>query len=511
MFSIRISRTSAVRAAAAVAVTAMVSSTVGCGGSTPAATRSPTAEPGAQSAGDPLFAYLGNGGYDVGSYDVRYDYRSGRTKMNASVRIEAVATQALSSFSLDAAVERIDAVTVAGRRAAFRVSGEKLLVTPEQVLPQGRSFRVEVSFRVDRSANPQSPAFPPGEEPHRTAWVGKDDGFAVLGQPDRAHMFFPSNDHPSAKAKVTFRITVPRGLQAVANGTLRSREEKAGRVTYTFTTRDPIPTHVVQAAVGRFTLIKGTGPGGMPLRSYVATGQAAKTRRLVDGIPAQMAWLEKHLGPYPFETYGVLGVPGDYNGVALETATISTHAVQSLTGTDPEGRVTKEAMQDDAITMMHELAHQYFGDAVAVRDWNQMWISEGHAEFYQVLYAVEKGYRDLDDPGRGLRARYEFDGEKRVESGPPGNMKHARDVLVGTNTAGLLMLFGLRELVGEATFQRIEKSFFSEFKGRSAGTEDYIKVANRVSGKDLTGYINSWIYDTTTPRMPGHPDWKPTR
>ncbi|WP_405147129.1 M1 family metallopeptidase [Sphaerisporangium sp. NBC_01403] len=497
-------------ALAALSMTMILAAATGCG-STAAAAPSGAAKPGAQTAKDPLFAYLGNGGYDVGSYDVRYDYRSGTTKMDGSVKITATATQALSAFSLDAGMEKITKVAVAGHPAGFRVAGEKLLITPEQILPKGRPFQVDVSFRVDRGANPQSPAFPKDEEPHRTAWVEKKDGFAVMGQPDRAHLYFPSNDHPSDKAKLTFRITTPKGLQAVANGTLRSVKEKAGRVTYTFSTRDPIPTHVVQAAVGRFTLIKDKGPRDLPLRSYVATGQATKTRKLVSGIPDQMAWLEKQLGPYPFETYGVLGVPGDYNGVALEAATISTYAVESLTGTDLKGRVTKEDMQNDAITMMHELAHQYFGDAVSVRDWNQMWISEGHAEFYQLLYAVEMGYRDLDDPDRGLRARYMFDGDKRVESGPPGKMMHARDVLVGTNTAGLLMLFGLREIVGEDTFRKIEKTFFNEFSGRSASTQDYINVANRVSGKDLTGYINSWIYDAKTPPMPGHPDWKPNQ
>ncbi|WP_440102434.1 M1 family metallopeptidase [Streptosporangium sp. H16] len=494
---------------ALAAVTASAMALTGCGGASAPAGPPEPAKPGARSAGDPLFAYLGNGGYDVGSYDVSYDYRSGTTKMDASVRIRATATHALSGFSLDAAVEKITKVAVEGHPAGFRVAGEKLLITPGRVLPRGRPFRVDVSYRVDRAANPQSPAFPKDEKPHRTAWVDKKDGFAVMGQPDRAHLYFPGNDHPGDKAKVTFRITTPKGLQAVANGTLRSRTEKAGRVTHVFTTRDPIPTHVVQAAVGRFTLIEGTGPHGLPLRSYVATAQAARTRALVDGIADQMTWMEKQVGPFPFETYGVLGVPGGYNGVALESATISTYAVESLTGTDRQGRVTTQDTQDDAITMVHELAHQYFGDAVAVRDWNQMWISEGHAEFYQLLYAAEKGWRDLDDPSRGLRARYDFDGDKRVESGPPGKMMHARDVLVGTNTAGLLMLFGLREMVGQDTFQRIEKTFFAEFRGRSADTRDYIEVANRVSGEDLTGYVNGWIYNAQTPPMPGHPDWKP--
>nr|WP_203950358.1 hypothetical protein [Microbispora rosea] len=83
-------------------------------------------------------------------------------------------------------------------------------------------------------------------------------------------------------------------------------------------------------------------------------------------------------------------------------------------------------------------------------------------------------------------------------------------MLTGGNNGGLLMLAGLRRLVGDSVFKKIEQTFYDRYRGRSATTRDYIDVANRVSGRDLTSYIEGWLYGAKVPPMPGHPDWTRT-
>lgn len=453
-----------------------------------AAAESDGAKPGARSIGDRLFPYVGNGGYDVQSYDVGYDYRPGTPKMTASVRVDAVAEQALSEFSLDAADMKIKTVTVNGKPAGFRTQGEKLIIKPESTLPDGKAFRVKIAYVADRSAAPPSPAIP-GQERSISGWYdfkekGKE-GFALLGQPDRGHLFFPMNDHPSDKARVVFRITVPKHLTAVANGTLRHTTSKGDRTTYVYSTRDPIPTHVVQAAVGPYTEITGTGPGGLPLRSYVPASEAKEIRPQVAQIGGQLAWLQKKIGSsYPYETYGALVPQGPY-GAALETATLSTYGQLHEPGDGP--------------VMVHEMAHQYFGNAVSPKRWDDMWISEGHASYYGFRYQDEKKIEPLKE---SMERVYEFDQEKRAEAGPAGRLKDPGEVLGATNAAGVVMLYGLNHAIGDATFQKIENAFFEEFRHKNASTQDYIDVVNQVSGKDFTDYINSWIYGKKTPPMP---------
>ncbi|MEV6130833.1 M1 family metallopeptidase [Streptomyces violaceusniger] len=455
------------------------------------------ASPGARSAGDRLLPYLGNGGYDVRSYDVGYTYRPGTTLMESSVRIRATATQALSRFSLDAAVDEIKTVTVQGEPARFAVdkAGEKVDITPRQALGKGRSFDVNIAYRVDRSDNRARPGDPTSPAPRLTPWVNKKDGFVVFGQPDRAHLFFPANDYPTDKARFTFRVTAPKDLQAVGIGTLRSRTTAGDDATTVFSTADEISTQVVQVGVGHYKEIRGRGPHGLPLRSYLDTDASEAAKPLVDRIPDQLSWFEKELGrPFPLETYGVLGVPEGYLGVAFESAALSTFAVENLQG-------PAEQLEP---TMVHEMVHQYFGDALAVSNWDTNWISEGHADYYQLLYTVHRGWRDLDTV---LKARYEFDPEARAASGPPNRPKEAIDALVGGNNAGVLMLAGLRHQVGDAVFKKIERTFFDRYRGGNADTRDYIAVANEISGRDFTAYINGWLYEEKTPPMAGHPDW----
>ena len=80
-------------------------------------------------------------------------------------------------------------------------------------------------------------------------------------------------------------------------------------------------------------------------------------------------------------------------------------------------------------------------------------------------------------------------------------------MLFDTDNPGVLMPDGLRQLVGEESFRDIERTFLPSFTGRSATTQDHIDVADRVSGRDLTGHVRAWAYGDTTPPMPGHPDW----
>ncbi|MFB6724711.1 M1 family metallopeptidase [Kribbella sp. NPDC056345] len=446
--------------------------------------------PGAPSAGERLMPTLGNGGYDVQSYAVAYDYYPGKSQMPASVDIVARAEQSLSSFTLDAVALQVKSVTVNGLSAGFRLDNqkEKLSVTPRIPLLQGLPFRVRITFVADRSLEPRSPAFPQQDNfDHWTDWAG---GFELMGQPNRSHLFFPMNDIPSDKARVSFRVSVPKGLQAVANGTLRSERTKAGRTTYVFGTRDPIPTHVAQLAVGHLTETKGEGPHGLPLRSFVDSSKAKAAGPWVARVPEQLKWVEQAIGaPYPFETYGVLGV-GGVTGYALESATLSMFNADYLTG---------QPGSNDG-TMIHELIHQYFGNAVSVKTWDDMWLSEGHAAYYTGLYHDAKGRTKLVD---FMRDAWQFESEERPKYGPPGRVTDLNGVLFGTNPGGAVTLYALRQKLGVKTFQEIEKTFFERFRNKAASTQDYIDVVNEVSGQDLTSYVRSWIYGAKTPPFPG--------
>ncbi|MFI5731201.1 M1 family metallopeptidase [Kribbella sp. NPDC051587] len=437
-----------------------------------------------------LLPGLGNTGYDVQSYAVAYDYYPGKTQMPASVDITARAEQTLSSFTLDAVARQVKSVTVNGLAADQQLDNakEKLTVRPRIPLLPGLPFQVRITFVADRSLEPRSPSFP--EQDNFDHWTDWNGGFELMGQPNRSHLFFPMNDLPSDKARVSFRVSVPKGYQAVANGTLRSERTKGARTTYVFGTRDPIPTHVAQLAVGHLTEFKGTGPHGLPLRSFIDSSKAKQAGPRMALVPGQLKWVEQAIGaPYPFETYGVLGV-GGVTGYALESATLSMFNADYLTAPPSDGDGT----------MIHELVHQYFGNAVSVKSWDDMWLSEGHAAYYTGLYQDSKGQRKLVD---FMRDAWQFESGERPKYGPPGRVTDLNGILFGTNPGGAVTLYALRQKLGVQTFQTIEKTFFERYRNKAASTQDYIDVVNEVSGQELKSYVKAWIYGAKTPPFPG--------
>jgi aminopeptidase N len=419
--------------------------------------------------------------------------------------MRAVATQSLTRFGLDSAGQQISAVTVNGQPAKYRLASEKLTVTPEHTLYKHLPFTVRVVYTADRSRNPVSPGLdlPPGVANPFTVWNETPDGFGVMGQPNRAHVVFPSNDHPSDKAQYTIRITAPNDRTGVTSGRLATKYQHGDTTTWVYRTEHPIKTDVVAIAVGKFRELKQTGPHGLPIRSYLGLakfqGKSYTDAMQANAIetPQQLEWLEKQIGrPFPYEQYGILGLSTIYDGVALETAGLSTF-----------GLPLSLPAKDEAGTLVHEMTHQYFGDAVSVKAWDDMWISEGHARYYERKYDASRGFTDLD---RELKDLYEADQQSRHDAGPMGHLNNQLAVLFDTDVPGQLMLTGLNTIVGEQTFRRIEQTFFDRYRDRNASTQDYIDTANEVSGRDLTQYFRAWIYGKTTPPMPGHPDWHST-
>ncbi|MET9479218.1 M1 family metallopeptidase [Streptomyces sp. NPDC006638] len=454
--------------------------------------------PGGDSLGDPVYPVLGNTGYRVSAYLLDFTYLADTRLVEARVTIVARATQDLSRFSLDLLGPVVHEVRVGGRRAAFEQQAEKLVVTP----PSPVRERGELVVRVDYTADPRKIA------PPYNGWVPTPDGFAVAGQPDLARTVFPCNDHPTDKAHFTFRVTAPAGLTAVASGSLVSTRTNAdGTTTAVYHSRDPIATEVVQVTVGDYRIVERPGPSGMRLRDVVPTARAEALEPALALTPGQLAWLERRLGRFPFEAYGILpantDAPDAFDFTGLETQTLTIYKPNYL------------LQQESAIGshMMHELVHSWFGNLVSPATWADLWLNEGHADYYGLLYRYERGWPDsigLTTMEARMKDVYSRGDQWRQDSGPVASPTAANLFDSQRYTGGVLVLYALWTLVGEDVFSRIEHTFLDRYRNSSASTKDYIAVATEVAGQDLTGFLMEWLYGTTTPRMPGHPDWTVT-
>ncbi|MFG2097770.1 M1 family aminopeptidase [Streptomyces sp. NPDC048612] len=457
------------------------------------------AEPpaGPQGLGDRLFPTLGNTGYDVTSYDISLEYSGHNDRpMNATTEITARATSELDQLNLDFARGAVRSVKIGGLAARYEQHGEDLVLTPAFHVSRGQ----ELKIAVEHTSNPAGAG--------NGGWIRTADGLAMANQADAAHRVFPCNDHPSDKALFTFRITAPQQLTAVANGLPLRPGTRGGTRTWTYRTDHPMATELAQVSIGKSSVLLRHGPHGLPVRDVVPTAHRAALAPWVAKTPGHLTWLERKLGPYPFEAYGVL-IADARTGFELETQTLSLFEKALFTTHQlPDWYVES--------VMVHELAHQWFGDSVSPRRWSDVWLNEAHATWYEALYAQEKGGTRASLEAR-MRHAYEQSDGWRAEGGPPARPKAPSPgqkisifrPIVYDGSA--LVLYALRQKIGPAAFDRIEREWVSRHRDGVADTADFVQLASQVSGQDLTGFFQAWLYGDRTPPMPGHAQWKPRK
>ncbi|MFB9312341.1 M1 family aminopeptidase [Nocardioides plantarum] len=473
-------------AAASTAVTAaLITPTV-------PADAAPTASPGvvgAQTAGDSLFPHQGNGGYDVSHYDLDIAWTTPNV-ITATATITATTTQQpLEQFSLDLEGLSVDAVTVDGAASAHaRVdSGDtfKLVVTPAS--PVSGEFTTTVTY----SGTPVSHTDPDGSD---EGWVATaaQEGAVALNEPVGAMTWFPNNNTPQDKATFTTRLTVPyaAGLGAlnrvaVSNGVLVGSPTVSGSTrTYTWNQPNPQASYLAMVGIGRYTasesdvaLTSGTThEWSFADPSATGSGRFATARGRLSSI---LKGIEKHYGPYP----------GSSTGLVLDVSSLG-YALETQDRPYFENSI-------DGATLIHELAHQWFGDAVSPADWSDVWLNEGPATFIETQVGA--------DLGGGTSTHDTYYGDWKSSSAsfwatPAAGFTDASDLFGSQVYArGAIALEALRTALGNAVFTDVMRTWLETYGGGSATTAQFIDVAEQVSGYDLAAFFQTWIYGTTKP------------
>ncbi|MFF2329046.1 MULTISPECIES: M1 family metallopeptidase [unclassified Streptomyces] len=442
--------------------------------------------------GDPLFPHLGNPGYDVLSYDIGLIYHGSNSKpLDAVTTIDARTTEPLDRINLDFTRGTVSAVEINGLRADFAVADEDLVIRPPGRLPAGVPLRITVRHTSD-----------PRGDRATGGWLRTADGLAMANQADAAHRVFPSNDHPADKAYFTFRITAPKDFTVVANGLPAGTDRHGARTTWTYRTEHPMATELAQVSIGRSAVLERTGPHALPVRDVVPSADRKRLEPWLAKTPGQLQWMEQQVGRYPFETYGLLVAATD-TGFELETQTLSLFERSVFTNTAyPKWYIES--------IMVHELAHQWFGDSVSPQKWSDLWLNEGHATWYEARYAEE--HSDHTVESRMREAYIKSDGW-RAAGGPPARpdlpapgqkLSLFRPVVYDGSA---LVLYALRQEIGENAFDRLERSWVKQHRDANATTADFVRLASQTAGRDLTSFFDGWLYGAKTPPMPGHPDW----
>ncbi len=433
--------------------------------------------PGSDGVNDPYLPLEGNGGYHALHYDLGLAYDPATKRLDGDTTIQAKATQNLSRFDLDFQQLTVRSVRVNGKKASYDRVGQELRVTPAKGLREGSRFTVEV--RYDGVPKPLGGPIVFGS-PY--GWVANKDGVLVGCEPNGASTWFPSNDHPSDKATFTFTITVPKGLTAVANGELAKRYSSGRTTTFVWDEKRPMATYLATTDIGKFDVRTGKTPGGIP--EYVATDPAfAKdAKRIYDQTGAITDYWSKVFGRYAFDSTGAIVENMPKIGFSLETQTKPLYAFPAEEG-----------------IIAHELAHQWFGDEVSVKDWSQTWLNEGFATYAEWLWDEHNGRHTAHEDFLRIYNRLKPDAKFWQSSVDDPK----RDTMFGgpVYLRGGMTLEALRLKIGDKTFFKLLPEWTKEHKYGNATTAQFVALAEKLSGKNLKAFFHTWLEVHAKPKL----------
>ncbi|WP_328609411.1 M1 family metallopeptidase [Amycolatopsis sp. NBC_00345] len=418
-------------------------------------------------------------GLDVSHYSVNLDYRPDSDTLAGVTTILGTATQALSRFELRFLLD-VSSISVNNEPAAFTTKDGKLTVTPKKPVASGGDLIVVVRYH-------DNPGKHPGGDGQGWGWLRTPTGAVAV---ESAAWWYPSAVDEADQATLDLTAVVPTGVEVISNGAL----QYGGPVPaprgdqWSWRGERPQPSASALLAIGQYDVKTGTAPDGQPVVTAYSTDLGAldaPARASVERTPEIVQALSEWFGPYPYRAEGGLVDSKFFNVVA--TATRPIYAGSYFQG------------GANASMVAHENAHQWYGNAVHPIDLTTTWLAEGFATYAEFLWSEREGLGTAAE-----LAQYYYDqhpADDPVWRQPPTNPDPASNAAFPVYTRGALALQALRSKVGDPVFFRIMSDWAAEQKPDTAPTTAaFVELAERVSGLDLSGLFQAWLY---APERPG--------
>jgi len=424
---------------------------------------------------DRVYPAVGDPSVDALHYDLDLTWTPADRTLTAYETLDFRATADAPSFQLDlAAPLRITALRVDGRLAAYTRRGKDLVV--ERQVRADRRYRLRVRYTG-------TPAPVPAPTTRRDidslGWTITDDGEVwTMQEPFGAYSWYAVNDQPSDKALYSFTITTPAPGVGVANGNLLTRTEQGDSTTTTWRLDEPAASYLVTVAIGDLAVTEDVSDSGVPLSYWVPPDRTDLLEDLRK-TPEALAWVEDRLGPYPFDTLGIVIVD---SRSGMETQTMIT------LGDSDYATSTR--------VLVHEIVHQWYGDEVTPVDWRDVWMNEGMATYLQGTWEAEQAGVPVE---RLMDQWATTDQELRIEAGPPADYDPRTFGEGNVYYSPALMWDELRQRIGDDRFWSLVRAWPAERSGDNADYADITTWWSEQTGEDLTSFFDAWLLGRKTP------------
>ncbi len=400
-----------------------------------------------------------------------------------------VLTAGLREVALDLATPRADgkgmtvaAVTSAAGPVAFTHRDNRLRLTLPAGLAAGQDVTVTITYR----------GIPADGLRLITNIHGERVAFSENWY-NRARQWLPMIDHVADKATGEFVITTRADYQVIANGALVEQVDLDGGRRRTHWRQDvPISSWLYAVGIARFAVRHAGLVRGVPLEYWVFPQDAEKGFALFEkDARRSFEFYADYVGPFAYQKLAHVEAAG--MGGGTEHASSIFYGEKGITaGNGP---------------VVHEVAHQWFGNAVTEHDWNDIWLSEGFATYFTLLYTEHAEGRDAFVEGLRRSRATVLKLEASLPNTPVVHVNHDDAAREPTNQLvyqkGAWVLHMLRAQVGTETFWRGIRDYYRQYVNTTASTDNFRQVMERASGQDLTWFFRQWLNRAGVPAVSG--------
>jgi aminopeptidase N len=403
----------------------------------------------------------------------------------------AILHDATSNVAFDSVGLTIQSVTVNKVSAKFETTASKLIVPLPTAAHRGDKFDVEIRYE-GRPAKGLYFILPDKIYPDRLKQIW------TQGESEDTRYYLPTYDYPNDRLTTETILTVPASWITVANGKLVNVSKPVDNMK-TWTWRESLPssTYLITVVAGEFDEVKQSWRGE-PVTYYAPKGRGDRLLPNYERTPAMMELFSKKLGvAYPWEKYSQAMVD-DFVAGGMENSSATTNTSSSLRSP----KLIPEFPGDEDPLISHELAHQWFGDLVTCNDWGDIWLNEGFATFFEMVWSEAHYSKDQADYERWLAVqewvaqshlygkpivRHDFDDSSEFDDNAYGK--------------GGLVLYMLRQQIGEDAFYRGLHNYLETYRGKNVVTADLIKSIDEANHINVQQFFDQWIFGAGAPKF----------
>lgn len=400
----------------------------------------------------------------------------------------------LEKLELDAVDLRIAKIEVKGAVLADHIQEEEklILIFKEPVAPDS-----ETSVMIDYSAQPEHGLY------FRTPAMGYKPGDTQLwtqGEANLHRFWFPCYDYPNERFTSEVICHVPEDMQVVSNGSLVSKSPAAGKVAWQWRQDKPHVNYLIALAAGHFHQLDSKA-GKIPLALLTPPSHRDQAAAAFEDTSAILEYYQREIGvPFPWDKYYQVYCL-DFLAGGMENTSATFQAAGLLFDRSTEN--LRNLRWLDA----HEAAHQWFGDLLTCRDWSHLWLNEGFASYYTVLYEGEKNGPDamklaLWDEAEDVFSAKDTRPTVWRDYGDPMQQFDTR-----VYPKGAWILHMMRSRLGPDLYRKAIQTYVEKHRNGIVSTDDLQDVVEEVSGLSFDAFFDQWLYHGGFPEIKVDYSW----